>query len=101
MNKPATHHDFIGEIKRHNKENGTWPNLYSTKIANTFQVTTCYRESSSMLGGWYEETFVWLLKDEGKDRDLFSDALQTRGHFKVCELVAKHGHNLNTFLEEE
>lgn len=50
---------FKKEFKERTKESGTDKNWLFIEIAHKYQVTTCYRESSAIYGGWYYETFVW------------------------------------------
>lgn len=73
------------------KKSKAWKNWLSTEICNTYQVTTCYRESSCEDTSWYYETFIWKInKDAEQGRELIADAIGRLSHFEICESIIKN-----------
>jgi hypothetical protein len=62
-----------------------------------FFVSTCYRRSSSVYGGWYYETFAWKMENK-KRTDFVADNSGSRykegaykQHIEVCRQLDKTG----------
>lgn len=69
---------------------------YLYRDGKCFFVSTINRESSSMLGGTYAETFVWDCEPNSHVRGAFlwqgeggTDSIHT--HLKVCQRIAATG----------
>ena len=61
-----------------------------------YHVTTIYRESSAMTGGWYYETFVWSGSRDERELEHQSE----RGHVATCQKIIEHGDFWNREEEE-
>jgi hypothetical protein len=88
-------HVRLPDEKEDEYQKAGWaPCIAATGILGKYQVTTCYRESSSMTGGWYYETFVWKYgpwkEDKTRDRDLVGDATSI-GHIAAVQRILELG----------
>lgn len=83
--------DFENDFEENAKESESSKNWLFIEVAHKYQVTTCYRESSAMLGGWYYETFVWeRTGSEPKDRKIIGQ-LENCRPFEVAQWIIKNG----------
>lgn len=84
--------EFQDKFEDATKDGGIDKNWLFIEIAHKFQVTTCYRESSAMYGGWYYETFVWERTGpcQREDRKQIGQ-VENRDPFKVAQWVIDKG----------
>ena len=81
------------------KEEDRWKSWLATTIRHKYEVTTAYRQSSAVMGGWFYETFIW--EYEGKERKQIGDVTLRIGHFDVVKwIIENNGFDRDKFDAE-